>query len=114
MVEMSLAHGVISNTVPVAVEPHPARIQGRHGYSRVEHRLVLQGNLRHVTRRLLAAPPLDLAPLFWGAPKVSGLPGLPETPASKFLNALVVLSLPDRHQTALQGVPQRHEAPEHV
>ena len=108
--ERSLAHGVISNTLPVALEPQTVDAQGKQGFSGVEQRLVVQGNLRDVMRRP-PPEPLDLAPLFRGAPKVSGLPGLPEIPVFNFLKVLRAMSLPERHYAALEGVPHRTEPP---
>ena len=107
---MRPAHRVISNTLAVALEPLPGRVQGRQGFCGVERRLVLPGNLPDVTRRPPAVPP-DLAPMFRGALKVSCLPGLPETPASNFPKALLALSLPKHYQAALEDVPHRHTAP---
>ena len=82
---------VISIAVPMAPEPHLTRVQGRQGFPGVKQRFVVQGNLRYVTWRPPIVPP-DLAPLFRGAPKVSGLLGLPGTPASNFPKALLALS----------------------
>ena len=56
MLEMSPAHGVIPNAVPVALEPHPACVQGRQGFLGVEQRLALQGNFDDVMRRCTAGP----------------------------------------------------------
>ena len=58
--------------------------------------------------------PLDVPPLFQGAPKVSSLPGLPETSPSNFPKALLALSLPERYEGSLEGVPHYHEASQYA
>ena len=93
---MSLAHGIISNMVLVVMEPHVVHVRGREDISGVEQRLLVQGNLPNVTRQPLAMP-MDLSPLFRGAPKVSGLPGSLEIPAFNFPKALLAMSLPEHH-----------------
>ena len=107
--EMSSALGVIPDAVLVALEPHVARVQGRHSYPGVEQRFILQGNLCAAARW----PPavlLDLAQLLQGVPKVFGLLRPSETPGLEYPKALLAFGFPGRHQAALQGVPHRHGA----
>ena len=55
MLEINGADQFISNTIRVAMEPHAAHVHMRRGFSRVNHCLVVRGNLRNIMRRPPAA-----------------------------------------------------------
>ena len=59
---MKLARRVVSKSVPVALDPHLACVQGRQGFLWVEQRLVCHEDL-HDVARWSPAVPLNFAPL---------------------------------------------------
>ena len=113
LLEVRPPYGVVPDTVAVALKLHAANVHGRQGLPGVQERLAVDGDFRDISRGSPAAP-LDLLPLLWGAPEVPGLLGSPEGPALDIPEALLALSLAQRHQTPSEGVSHRHIIAQHA